>query len=542
MLRLGDGLGTFSSISGQSTFVFSLEGSVTMQQVGECPALVIPVAFNCTIVAASPTPSTPVVGPKTMSAAQSAISLSIAAATVTGPGGASDLQAMVLVTLARCSATSSASTSATTGGYKLLTPFAVSDTAIGAIGGNAAAFGCLIAVQLCGFAFLRHMRKLPLHEAAAGARFPGYALLMAASLHQSTIFAAIRLAGGDGSSGFEVAVGVLALLASIALPACVVYAAARVPRRFVLYDAEPGSRFATLPWRPVVPTGTTLPQTTRLMASSLITAFVLPSPGFVAMAFVSSLATNIVALLPQNSPIWLCAGAMYVSAAVHLVLAVFVLIRNMYRFPSSRVFGTLGFGVVGVFHAQLASGWRGGIETMVTIQSVLSILRSAAAIGVTIVEGQIQRDAKVKIDKVLWMIGNGGCDRDEADAQEMSPQLSFPLLAALPAKANTDVTQVSDENIGSPTVIKEREEQDGIAEGLIVARGEGDWTDDHPRLNPEHDVPMNLSDFPSLQETAIVARPFGESDADDDLMRLYRGFASAADDTQLAASAEELVL
>ena len=64
------------------------------------------------------------------------------ASAAAGPGSASDLQAMVLVTLARCSI-SGTPTASTTGGYRLLTPFALSDTARGPLGGNALAIAGL---------------------------------------------------------------------------------------------------------------------------------------------------------------------------------------------------------------------------------------------------------------------------------------------------------------------------------------------------------------------------------------------------------------
>ena len=176
-----------------------------------------------------------------------------------------------------------------------------------------------------------------------------------------------------------------------------------------------------------------------------------------------------------------------------------------------------------------------------TIQSALSIIRSAAAIGVTVVEGQMQGDATVTLGKVLWMIGNGGGDHGEVgDVQEMSHQLRLPLLAAaLPAKENRNTSTTGGIEEGSSlSLVHMKAEEEIVVEGLQETPESND--DEHSPLGPV--LPTEL-DYPSLRETAIVARPFDDAADGDDLMRLYRGLAPAADgNEQLPGAALELEL
>jgi hypothetical protein len=356
-----------------------------------------------------PGPPEAVALPTTVGVTQAAVGISIATAAAAGPSSASDLQAMVLVLLARCSVKTvdaAAAQGGTAGGYEMLTPFALHDTAAGALAGNAAAAGCLALVQGAVYSFLRLARRQARAEAAAGARLPGLLLLFSISLHHSTVFASIRLL--DGRDGAEVSAGVVGLLLSLAIPVAVAVAALRVPRRFVAYGAQDGSRFARPPLSLVVPVGVSLPDPTRLMLSSAVASFVSPSPLYPLMPFVSSLASNVPALLPPGTPAWLCAGSMFASAAVHVGLALAVVGLRMHRFPSGRVLGAAGFLVVGVFHLQLASGHRGGVDVTMAVQAGLSTLRGLVAVCVTVLESKMQSDPSVLRSKVLWMVGGGG--------------------------------------------------------------------------------------------------------------------------------------
>ena len=346
--------------------------------------------------------------PATLATTQTAISVSVAASAVSGAGGASDMQSMVIVTLARCSADGAWASST---GYTLVTPFALSDTARGALGGNAIACISVLFAQLLGVGVLRLVKKKSTFEALASARLPNYTLLMAATMHQSTLFCSIRLMGSDAEGGIDVAMGVFALLLCFAPPAAVVAGSLTVPRRFVAYEVPASSRFASVPWRFFAPLGTTLPSEQRRMMSSLITSFAHPSALCTASLFISSFATNIVALLPAHAPTALCSGALFASSSIHVALGVAVLVFQIYRTSSSCLVNALGLGLTAAFHAQMASGNRQGINTTLTIQAGFSIARSLVGLTNTIVEWKMSGTSEVQAANVLWMIGDGAIER-----------------------------------------------------------------------------------------------------------------------------------
>ena len=355
---------------------------------------------------------------------QAAMLGSVVASVASGPGGATDLQAMVLVVLARCSVGGGTSNAAASGGYKLVTPFALSDTARGALGGNALAFGALLVCVVGAAAALRLWKGMSTKDACVMARFPGLLLLASATLHQSTLFCAVRLCGGDGDGVVDSLMGGTAIVVCLVVPFVSLVAAAKLPRRFVQYEMDTGSRFSVAPLSLFVPVGVTLPRETRLMASSLITSYVYPSPLCVGVPFMSSLITNIVALLPSNVPGWLCAGSMFASALVHLLIAVAIAGSRMFRFPSSTVLGVLGLLLTAAFHAQIASGSRGGVDQTITAQAVLSMVRSAVACFITWLEGSMMEDEAARTTRVMWTIGDGGLEREmfcSAEYRDVDP-------------------------------------------------------------------------------------------------------------------------
>ena len=338
---------------------------------------------------------------------------SVVASVASGPGSATDLQAMVLVLLARCSVTGTAKAQ-TNGGYKLVTPFALSDTARGALGGNAVVFGALLLCMAGTVAAFRVGKGLCMKDACVIARFPGFLLLVSATLHQSTLFCAVRLCGGENDGVVDSLMGITAIVVCVTVPMLSLVAAAKVPRRFVQYEIEPGSRFGIAPLCFFVPVGVTLPRETRLMASSLITTYIYPSLLCVGVPFMSSFITNIVAVLPSSVPGWLCAGSMFASALVHLCIAVAIVMSRMFRFPSSSVLGVLGLLLTAALHAQIASGWRDGVDQMIAVQAGLSMVRSLVACFITWLEGEMMEDLEaVRTSRVIWMIGDGGLYLDK---------------------------------------------------------------------------------------------------------------------------------
>jgi hypothetical protein len=419
---------------------------------GPCLAAapVWPVHFTLLIVY----PPAPVVSQTTKATTQAAIATSVAASVVAGPAGAVDLQSMVLVTLARCSASGSISPgAAASGGYLLVTPFALSDSARGAVAGNAAVFGAVGVLMLLFVGFNRRVRGLSLRQACMESRFPGLLLVLSATLHQSTLFCAIRLAGSDAAGPMDVVMGVCAVLVCLALPAAALAAAARVPRRFVEYECPAESKFARPPLRYLTPTGFTMPRETRLMLSSVITAYTTPSLLCVGIPFFSSFVSNLIAILPASSPGWVCAGSMYLSAAAHVAVATAIGALRVYRFPVSTVLAVVGLTLTASFHAQIASGMRGAIDATMTAQAAVSIVRSVAAAAIGMLEQRTAQEECSVYTTVLWFVGSGGAD--------LTPPADDTELLQLSVASVSAVGKVSGENDKSAVVMPGQLHGDG---------------------------------------------------------------------------------
>ena len=460
----------------------------------------------------------PIVVDSTLAASQAAVAVSVAAGVVSGPGSASDLQAMFVVTLARCSASSDAAVVAP-GGYKLLTPFSLSDTARGALAGNAVALSALLVAQGVYFGIKKYFTGASTVSAASAARLPGFSLLMTSSLHQSTLFSSIRLMGSDGSGTLDLFMGLLAFSFSIALPIGVVFAAAKVPRRFVDYSVEPSSSFARVPWKFIVPIGAVLPSDVRFLLGSVITSSTFAGYMYPAIFFVSSFVTNIVAALPASSPASLCSGAMFASAMVHLGLAAFIAVVGVYRFPTSRLLNASGLLLICVFHAQIAVGWRQGIDSVLTLQAGLSIFRSVVALGNTITERRMKQSEAVSQTEVRWLIGGCGFgDRGAADVEGKAAHLApaVPLLSSPP-----DVNLKQLEVEVTSTLVDDSVLRLSPLEPPEPERSTEDCT--HPLTTPD-------IFHPSLGETASV-KPFDFLGNEmNDILRSYevRGVAPSA--------------
>lgn len=278
------------------------------------------------------------------------------------------------------------------------------------------------------------MKQLPVRQACAEARCPGLLVVLSATLHQSTLFCALRLAGSDSTGALDTAMGVLAVLVCLALPVVTLLAAAQTPRRFVAFQCREGSVFAAGPLACLTPSGYTLPRMTRLHLSSVITTYAHPSLLCIALPFFSSFVSNGIAVLPEASPSWVCAGAMYLSAMLHGVVAGAIGIFQPYRFTTSTVFGVVGMLLTAAFHAQMASDVRGAVDATLTAQAGLSLLRSIVAACLSLVERHADAsgngiavaavvDPQAARRGALWNVGSGGVDIDAA------------LLAQRPASA-----------------------------------------------------------------------------------------------------------
>jgi hypothetical protein len=418
---------------------------------GGCAADLV---FSAQIVPRVP-PTTPSLSPGVQSAATATMSVGVASAAVAGPGAASDIQAAVVFTLARCSPTHTrlASHADEPGGFKLVTPFALNDTAAGGLGGNAAAILAMLLLQGAAVLFRCLARREALCAACSGARFPGLLLMAAAALHHSTLFCALRLLSSDSSDGL-IAAGGIALLFCVAAPVLAVIAVKTAPRRFVLYvypgadipcettaaaQGEKGQStispcYSGWLWRLARPTGLTEPAPMRRMASSIVTGYRVPDIFYGAMPFVSSFVTNLVAVLPATTSAALCSGAMFFAALVHLCLGLWILRAAPFRVPIVNVLHPLGLALTAAFQGQIAAGFRTGLQITLSLQLALSILRSIIAALLFAAEIRVQRDSSVgRSQKPLWIVGGGG-DGHVGDDTEGGAVLKLvaPSLAAGP--------------------------------------------------------------------------------------------------------------
>ncbi len=386
--------------------------------------------FNCSD--SGPVLAAPAVAAATAAVVQTAIAGSVAVAATGGPASAGDVQSTAIVVLSPCARGPAAKAGPSPGDYKLVSPVALWDSPVGALTGNALLFFTVLAAQLTVagllYAFSKDETAL---EIFARIRFPGLSLMVAASLHQSTLFSALHIMvdGGDQpakshpsggrteSDGFVTSIGVFALCASFAFPACLVVAASRVPRRFLRYDFEavPDSESPNgetsisvstlsrvLPWlRPLVPFGTVHPIQTNHMLSSLVTAFRHPSPWCVVVPFISSFAVNFASLAAGST----CSLAMIVSGIAHVSVAVLAVYFRIYNSPIGGAMSCLGLLLLALVQFLVAANEHSIIAELLLFQAVLSVVRSVVTFTISRVDDSVRKHQSTRTTAVMWSVG-----------------------------------------------------------------------------------------------------------------------------------------
>ena len=359
--------------------------------------------------------------------ATSAVSMSVAASAVAGTGSANDLQAVVVLGSAACWSHGNEVN------YGAVTPFALSNTPAGALAGNGIATVTILLLQGC-LALVVWLRSLQgvksFTEAMSVARLPGFGITITASLHLSTLWVALKMIQAAETSGFGVAVAGSAILFCIAFPAAAVAAAFRVPRRFVMYDIADTSSLRKKCWLPIVmPRGILMPLGTRRMLSSVITAYQHPSPWCVLIPFMSSFAVNVVAVLPASTPTWMCKCFVICSAVLHAGLALGVVWFRVFVMPSSMVMACIGIMLTAVFHMLLGVGFEDGTNAVVALQAGLSIARSVVGVATILVDRAIRRDPDTSMGHVVWIVGNGGLEAGDAQADDaIGAESAAPMM------------------------------------------------------------------------------------------------------------------
>ena len=296
----------------------------------------------------------------------------------------------------------------------MVTPFALEDSAVGALGGNFVAFSSLAALQLLCSVCYSKVKRTTFRQATAKMRFPGFVVLLMASMHQSTLFASLRLFTQHHSAG-EVLFGFVGFVLSILVPLGAGAACLKYPRRFIEYGYPDGSAYIK-PWSMLVrPVGVTRPRHVGRYLSSLVTRYAIPALWCVLLPFASSIAVNLVAVLPASSPTWLCSGVIFLSAAVHLAIAAVMVILRPHRVALNWVVCACGLIITAVLHAQIGSNIRAGIEHTITAQAGLSLARSVLSVAAMLLEWRVSLDKSVDQAKVRWIVGDGGGDDPTED-------------------------------------------------------------------------------------------------------------------------------
>ena len=338
---------------------------------------------------------------------------------------------MIIITLSPCVSGDRPSS----GSYKVVTPFALSDTPLGALGGNGIVFSSLLLVQVLFLGYQIIFQKVPLVTAMANARLPSFSILIAASLYQSTLFVALRILFLETSVGAGgTVVGVSALLAALLFPVGSYVAVKKLPRYFVQYNILQTSRFSRIPTRVasvILPVGVTLPRSLRLMASSLVTGYRVPDAYCVLIPFASALIVNFVAVFPPSTSPELCKVLLLVSAVSHLVMGGIVLHVQMYRIALSGHLASVGLFFVAVLQIQLAVGEAQGdlgVRTVITLQVVLSFVRCFVGIGTSVLENKMIGDPSILSNHVMWIIGSPSMEEIGEDAAAVTTLSKMMML------------------------------------------------------------------------------------------------------------------
>ena len=364
------------------------------------------------LTVAVPVPSIPIsiVSVPARQAAVTAVAASTAISAIAGPSGASDVQAVAVLLLVPCVGSSG---KAKLSGYGTLSPVALNDSPAGLLLGNIIACGAIALAQLLVVTALWMVhRDRQLFQALATARFPGILLTTAASLFQGTLVASLALIGAPET----IAEGVAGLSWSLALPAVVVFGVRRTPRRFVSYLLlDQTTRFYT--FRKFLPTGVIFPVAVRKSSSALICGLMAPSVTFATWSFLSPLILAVVTVIPANASHSTCQAALWVSCALHLVLAVATVVLGVQRSLTTQVLSAGGLILTAVGHVLVATGApQSSTDSLMLLQSAFAIFRCAVLVLLLLAEKQMLTCAGICLrSESRWQIGDGGATMDEVD-------------------------------------------------------------------------------------------------------------------------------
>ena len=241
-----------------------------------------------------PSPTVPIVSTAAEQATAVAVVVSTVVAAVAGPTGAADVQAVAVLLMMPCKASSRGKS----GSYKLLSPVALSDTAEGVVEGNAALSGSIALAQVIAIVLLRHRMRLAeprTATACAMVRFPGMLLSTMTSLFQGTFVASLALLLAEKSA----VTGVLSILWCVVVPLSIGLAVCRFPRRFVTYSYHGQSSFAL--FRRILPIGVVMPDNVRKASLALISGYSKPLLGFALTPFMSPILLGVLSSIPARS-------------------------------------------------------------------------------------------------------------------------------------------------------------------------------------------------------------------------------------------------
>eukprot|EP00742_Colponemidia_sp_Colp-10_P016276 GILJ01018633.1.p1 GENE.GILJ01018633.1~~GILJ01018633.1.p1 ORF type:complete len:758 (-),score=81.88 GILJ01018633.1:273-2243(-) len=170
------------------------------------------------------------------------------------------------------------------GSYRALSPFALSNSYIGVIAGNAVAYVAVFVLQVLALLCLRLVKgdAAQWAELSAMIWFPGVTLSAMAALHTGTGYASSQLVSLPGPAVEELAVGAVGVAFSVLVPVGIaLFAYKMIPRAYQTYDDR--TEFAAAKKLPIwslhfIARGIITPQSTRQSYQSIISSCRHPSP------------------------------------------------------------------------------------------------------------------------------------------------------------------------------------------------------------------------------------------------------------------------
>lgn len=277
------------------------------------------------------------------------------------------------------------------GSYRTLSPFALTESYLGVIAGNAIAYAGIFVLQLLSLVIVRLIKGDATQWAQLTALvwFPGITLSAIAALHTGTGYAASQLVSLPDPSDDAIAVGAVAIAYTLLTPLVIaLFAFKMIPRAYQTYDDRVA--FATSKGLPLwslhfIAKGIITPQTTRQSYQTIITNCRHPQAFWPTYPFWGPIIVMIGGFI-HPSTITGCVALFSSLAAAFFAIAIVVVVAKPLRSNCYNVLEAIGkllnaliflCGAVGVWsnEAQMAQRASNAAVILGIVQIVLAVLR-----------------------------------------------------------------------------------------------------------------------------------------------------------------------